>query len=131
MASYVLDTHALIFALTAPRKLGGGARRALARVEAGHDVAWIPAAVVAEVVILRELGRIAIGMADLQRVIDERPSLRFLPLDLEQLEDFAGLSAIREPFDRLILAATRCIAGKLITKDARIEESKLAQIVWD
>jgi predicted nucleic acid-binding protein len=43
----MLDTHALVFALSGSRKLGRRARRALAGVEAGRDSAWIPAAVIA------------------------------------------------------------------------------------
>jgi hypothetical protein len=41
---YVLDTHALVFALTSPAKLGAGARKAFRHVEAGRDAAWVPAA---------------------------------------------------------------------------------------
>lgn len=80
-----------------------------------------PAAVVAEVALLRELGRISIGIAELKTTLDEVPSFRFLPLDLDQLEDFAALSGIREPFDRLILAAARTVNARLITKDSRLE----------
>lgn len=130
MARYVLDTHACVFALVAPGKLGAKARRALRTVEEGTSSAWIPAAVVAEVVMLRELGRIEIGLAHLKKAMEEAPGLRFLGLDLRQLDEFAALGAIRDPFDRLIVGAARSVDGKLLTKDRALEEHGLVQTVW-
>ena len=127
---YVLDTHTCIFALVAPAKLGRKATKVLERVESGHDVAWIPAAVVAEIVILRELGKITIGLPHLRTALEQTPALRFLALDFDQLDEFAGLGAIRDPFDRLILSAARSRGAKLITKDAEVEELGLVQTVW-
>jgi predicted nucleic acid-binding protein len=95
VSRYVLDTHACVYALVAPGKLGRRARRAMTAVEAGESEGWIPAAVVAEVVILRELGRIDIGLAQLKSAIEEAPALRFLSLDLRQLDEFAALGALR------------------------------------
>lgn len=71
--SYVLDTHACVFSLTKPEKLGTKARRAMRSVEAGRGEAWIPAAVVAEIVLLRELGRIEIGLAHLTTAMEHAP----------------------------------------------------------
>ena len=51
---YVLDTHACVFTLTAPRKLGRQARAVIRRVETGDAEEWIPAPVVAEILLLRE-----------------------------------------------------------------------------
>lgn len=131
MADFVLDTHACVFALVAPKKLGSRARATLRRVEQGRDQAWIPAVVIAEIVLLRELRRIDIGLADVRDAVEENRSLRFLPLDLPQLDEFAASGAIRDAFDRLIIAAARSMGAKLITRDQRIRESGLVQTVWD
>ena len=48
---YVLDTHTCIFALCEPRKLGRRAKTALQKVETTNALAWIPAAVVAEIIV--------------------------------------------------------------------------------
>ncbi len=128
--SYLLDTHACVFALAAPDKLGTKARRAMQSVEAGRGEAWIPAAVVAEIILLRELGRIEIGLAHLKTAMEHAPGLRFLPLDLRQLDEFAGLAAIRDPFDRLIVGASRALGAKLVTKDRSLAEQGLIQTVW-
>lgn len=130
MVDYVLDTHAAIFALAAPHKLGQRARQGLARVEAGDDRAWIPAAVVAEIVMLRELRRIEIGLPELQQAFEAAPGLSFLPLDLRQLQDFAALAALRDPFDRLIVSAARVLGARLVSKDARIAECGLVATIW-
>lgn len=129
MANYVLDTHACLFALAAPKKLGQRARRALDQADQKGHTVWLPAAVAAEVVLLKELGRTALGLPALREAF-ERTCWRFLPLDLRQVDEFAGLSAIRDPFDRLIVAAARSVGAKLVTRDARLEELGLVEIVW-
>ena len=127
----MLDTHALVFALTAPTKLGVRARKAFRGIEStGRDTAWIPAAVAAEITLLHELGRIQIGLTELKDVMEDNSSLRFLPLDLGQVCDFAALGGIREAFDRFVVAAARSVGGKLITRDSSIIEAKLVQTVW-
>jgi PIN domain nuclease of toxin-antitoxin system len=128
--SYVLDTHACLFMLTAPRKLGARARAVIHQVEVGRAVAWLPAAVVAEVLMLRELGRTKIGLPELRAAMDASQSLRFSPLDLTQLDEFAALSVIRDPFDRLIVAAARRLGACLLTRDAALSESALVDAQW-
>jgi PIN domain nuclease of toxin-antitoxin system len=130
VASYVLDTHALVFALTAPTKLGRRARAALKRVESSRDEAWVPAAVIAEVILLRELGRIDVGFPELRSALEERANVRFLSLDLAQLDLFRELSTVRDPFDRLIVSAAKCTGAKLVSKDEHLAESGLVEVIW-
>jgi PIN domain nuclease of toxin-antitoxin system len=131
MADCVLDTHACVFALAAPAKLGTRAKKILQACERGAGIAWIPAAVAAEIIILRELRRISIGLPELSSAMRQSQALRFLPLDLKQLDEFAAHQTIRDPFDRLILSAARVVGGKLITRDERLSESGLLETVWD
>jgi PIN domain nuclease of toxin-antitoxin system len=127
---YVLDTHALVFALTAPSKLGVRALKAFRGIESGRDTAWIPAAVAAEITLLHELGRIQIGLTELKDVMEDSSSLRFLPLDFGQICDFAALGGIHEAFDRFVVAAALSLGAKLITRESSIIEAKLVQTVW-
>jgi PIN domain nuclease of toxin-antitoxin system len=53
-----------------------------------------------------------------------------LALDLEQLEEFAALASIRDPFDRLIVAAARRTRAKLVSRDAKLAECGLVETVW-
>jgi PIN domain nuclease of toxin-antitoxin system len=130
VADYVLDTHACVFALAAPNKLGQRARRALKRAEIERKGVWIPAAAAAEIVLLHELGRMDLGLPALRAACDRSASWHVLPLDIEQIDEFASLAAIRDPFDRLIVAAARRLRAKLITRDALIEQSGLVETIW-
>jgi len=130
MSDVVLDTHACVYALVAPARLGPAARRLLKSVEAGRLTAWVPAAVVAELVILKDLGRITVGLPELRIAMEHTASLRFLPLDWKQLDEFAAHASIRDPFDRLIVSACRAVDGRLVTKDQRLQASGLVRVVW-
>lgn len=96
--------------------------------ELGETV-WLPAAVVAEIVMLKELGRTELGLPALREAFAST-CWRFLPLDLDQLDEFAALTGIRDPFDRLIVAATRRTGAKLISRDRRLSETGLVDITW-
>jgi PIN domain nuclease of toxin-antitoxin system len=130
VSSYVLDTHAYLLGVTAPKKLGKDALRILRRIERGEDEGLIPAAVAAEIVMLAELGRTEIGLPELKASLQDTQGLRFLSLDLAQLEVFAGLRNIRDPFDRLIASAALATGSRLITKDTRLSESGLVDVIW-
>ncbi|HUF75252.1 MAG TPA: type II toxin-antitoxin system VapC family toxin [Longimicrobiales bacterium] len=129
MPEYVLDTHACIHALAAPDKLGRRARKALERADQRGERVWVAAAVMAEIVLLKELGRTEIGLPTLREAF-ETTCWRFLALDLDQLDEFASLGTIRDPFDRLIVAAARRTGAKLISRDERLADSGLVGLVW-
>ena len=131
MSDLILDTHACVYALAAPARLGAVARRLLQQVEAGRLTAWIPAAVVAELVLLKELGRVHIGLPELRTAMEGAASLRFLALDLRQLDEFAAHLTLRDPFDRFIVSACRVLDGRLVTKDEALRRSGLVRTVWD
>jgi len=127
MGDYVLDTHACVFALVAPRRLGKRARRVL--TSPGEHGFWLPAAATAEIILLRELGRIELGLPEIHTAI-ESTSLRFLDLTWQQLDEFSSLTSIRDPFDRLIISAARSVGAKLITKDESLADTGLVEVVW-
>jgi PIN domain nuclease of toxin-antitoxin system len=127
---YLLDTHALAWAVLAPEKLGGKARRAILESRKG-DIAVSSASIM-------ELGRlIDAGEFDFGA---RRPSDVFgvafdfytvLPTSLE-----AAISApvLRlphsDPFDRLIVAEARVLGVPLVTKDGNITDSGIVRVVW-
>jgi hypothetical protein len=59
------------------------------------------------------------------------PEIRFLPLDLGQAKEFALLSAVRNPFDRLIVAAARSVGCPLLSADEGIAASGLVRVIWE
>ena len=116
--------------LAAPDQLGTKARAAIQAIEAGRAQGFLPAAAVAEIVMLRGLGRTDVGLPELRGAIGACPRLRFLALDLEQLDEFAALGALRDPFDRLIVAATRQQRARLLSRDGAVAGSGLVETVW-
>jgi PIN domain nuclease of toxin-antitoxin system len=66
----------------------------------------------------------------LKASLNDVPGLRFLPLDLPQIEIFGGLRKMRDPFDRLIVSAALALGARLITKDSALSESGLVESVW-
>jgi PIN domain nuclease of toxin-antitoxin system len=130
VADYVLDTHACIFALAAPTKLGRRARQVLQRAEIERKSVFIPVAAAAEIVLLHELGRTDLGLPSLRAACERSTSWRILPLDIEQVDEFASLTSIRDPFDRLIVAAARRLRAKLVSRDSLIQESGLVETIW-
>ena len=130
MARYVLDTHAIVLAFVAPKKLGRRARAVLSRVERGKDEALLPAAALAEVALLADLGWIRISLPQIRVALDETPALQFLPLELRQLDIFSTLSVLRDPFDRLIVSAARAENARLLSRDEELSTTGLVDVVW-
>jgi PIN domain nuclease of toxin-antitoxin system len=131
VTDYVLDTHALVWWATRPKRLGRDARRVLAEVDAGRASAWIPSIVGVELTLIQEAGRRLIGVAELEAATRRNGNVRILPHDLLQASEFALLGALSDPFDRMIVAAARATGRTLITADVRIAESGLVPVLWD
>jgi PIN domain nuclease of toxin-antitoxin system len=66
----------------------------------------------------------------LKKATEAASGLRFLPLDLPQLDHFSSLVSFRDPFDRLIVSAARAVGAALVTRDGKIAESGLVETVW-
>lgn len=131
MKQVVLDTHALIWHLSLPKRLGKAAHRMMTQVDQGKAVAIIPAIVPVELALLREAGRRVPGPPELQTLFATHSGFRLLPLDLTQAIEFMLLGSLKDPFDRLVVAAARILSAPLLTADERIAHSGLAQTIWD
>lgn len=57
--------------------------------------------------------------------------LRVLPQDFDQAREFALLAVLKDPFDRMIVAAARTTRRPLITSDGIIADSGLVEVIWD
>ncbi|HUI26867.1 MAG TPA: type II toxin-antitoxin system VapC family toxin [Candidatus Kryptonia bacterium] len=130
MKAYVLDTHAFVWYLQGKR-VPKSAVRAFREIDNGRCRAWIPAIAPIELALLYERRRSRIGVAELEATLSRNPELRLLPLDLAQAREFALLTAIRDPFDRLVVAAARAVGCPLLTADEAIAGGGLVQVIWD
>jgi PIN domain nuclease of toxin-antitoxin system len=81
MERSVADTHAIVWYLTAPRKLGAAARRTFEAADAGRGLCCVPAIALVEIAALRERGRLAVGVRDVLRALAGRPGYAVLALD--------------------------------------------------
>jgi len=129
--AYVIDTHAFIWHVSRPKRLGRRALRALRDVDGGRARCWVPAAVAIEICLLREVRRIPLGLTEVEATMRDNPAFRPLPIDFSQVMQFALLPSVDDLFDRLIVAAARALDCPLITADTDMGESGLVDVVWD
>jgi PIN domain nuclease of toxin-antitoxin system len=126
----VADTHALVWHLTAPRRLGRKARRAFAAADDGRWLCRVPVIAIVEISLLHERGRLRIGPSQVLAAIGAHPGYALLPLDVEQALEFDRLPGVKDPMDRLILAAARVTGSKLVTVDDAFADQGV-EILWD
>jgi PIN domain nuclease of toxin-antitoxin system len=128
--SIVADTHAIVWHLLDPKRLGTAARRAFAAVDDGRWTCHIPAVSLVEVWLLHERGRLRVGPAGILEALATHPSYTVLAFDVEQAIEFGALPGIRDPMDRMIVAAARATRSRLVTADTSLATSGI-ETVWD
>jgi PIN domain nuclease of toxin-antitoxin system len=127
---YVVDTHALVWYLTADKRLGKGARSALASVDNGSDHAIIPVIVLAEVMYLEEKGRIKFDLNKLMANLQGNENYSIAPLTLDVVLAAKHLPEVPELFDRMIAATAIVNDAVLVTRDPVFDELKTVKTVW-
>lgn len=127
----VLDTHAWLWWLTKPEKLGKQGARQIAKA----DRIGLPAICVWEVATKAELGKLKFNRPYdvwVDEALTEDARLEVLPLSPRISIEAVRLSwAHRDPADRFIVATARVHGAPLVTADDTIRESGLVRCVWD
>lgn len=131
MKQACIDTHALIWYLSRPKRLGRAASRLLRQADTGRAEILVPAIVPIELILLREAGRNVIGVPQVEALVAAQPAFKLHPLEITQASEFVLLESLTDPFDRLIVAAARGAGVPLITADMTIDESALVETIWD
>jgi len=126
----IADTHAIVWHLTAPRKLGAAARRAFDGADEGRTLCCVPAIALVEIGLLQERGRVGVGIGDVLRALAGRPGYAVLALDADQALEFAGLVGLKDPMDRLVVAAARATGSRLVSVDDALDGFGVER-VWD
>jgi len=85
---------------------------------------------IAELWLLHERGRVRLGPPQLVETLAGHPGFSLLALDLPQVMEFGLLPAVKDPFDRLIVAAARNLGAKLISRDEALNVRGVER-VWD
>lgn len=115
----LLDTHVVLWAASAPERLGDAAALVLEAEER-----WLSAASTWEMAIKQGLGKLSLGMsagAWTARAVTEL-ALRPLPVTSAHAAGVEGLpSHHRDPFDRLLVAQAAAEGLVLLTADRALE----------
>ena len=126
----VVDTHAWIWWVSEPDRLGGAARRVLE----GAKRVGVPAICCLEVAALEARGRISLDRPPLEWMLAALalPHVELLPLTPAVAVKAAALPATfpGDPADRLIVATAMLESAALVTRDGRIRRSRTAEVVW-
>jgi len=124
----VLDTHAWLWWVDAPRRLSPAARRAIERAEQ----IGVSTASVFELVGLTETRRIRIKSPTRTWVLNALAGDRIepLPLTVEIAVDAAQLRFTGDAFDRIIYATARAEQAQLVTRDERLRGFDAERTVW-
>jgi PIN domain nuclease of toxin-antitoxin system len=130
MGQLVADTHAILWYLTAPRKLGAAARRAFQGADEGRALCCVPAIALVEIEMLRERGRVGVGVVDVLHALAGRPGYAVLALDADQALEFAGLVGLKDPMDRLMVAAARATGSRVVSVDDALDGFGVERL-WD
>jgi PIN domain nuclease of toxin-antitoxin system len=130
VTAFVTDTHGLVWHLTDPKRLGRGARRAFSAADAGRWLCHVPAIALVEVSLLAERGRLRVGLPQVLEALGGHSGYALLPLDIEQALAFASLVSIRDPMDRLVMAAARATGSRLVSNDQALSGHGVERI-WD
>jgi PIN domain nuclease of toxin-antitoxin system len=128
--TFVADTHAIVWHLMDERRLGKAARRAFRSTDQGRALCYLPAIGLIEIALLYEKGRLRTGPAQVAEALSAHEGYAVLPLDLEQALGFASLPAVRDPMDRLILAAARATSSRLLSADKALDGHGVER-VWE
>lgn len=128
MQIVVSDTHAVVWHLTAPHRLGKAAARKFAASDKGTCLCYVPAISLVEISLLHQKGRLRFGVAKFIELLSSHPGYSILPLDIQQTLELERLVAIKDPMDRLIAAAAKALDCKLISCDDNL--TGIVECIW-
>lgn len=128
----LLDTHAWLWWLGEPERLGPAARTAIDDAVAA-DAVFISAISAWEVAMLVQRGRLELDRSPLElvRSCEAMPFVHFVDLDPTLAVSSVALDlAHQDPADRFIAATARWLGCPLATADARLLEAPGLDTVW-
>ena len=129
---FLLDTHIVIWSLTAQKRLSREQIRVLEEAVRKREPVAMSAVSLLEIALLagKEARR---GESDAMRIlreVSESPLFHIEPLTVDVAEEVAALGdALRDPSDRAIVCTARVRGLRLLTSDRRIIDSGLVPVV--
>ena len=131
---YVTDTHPLVFwASDRKARLGRRARRIFQEVEQGKHSVIVPVVVLEETARLveRKVIRLSVPFRRWAEELDRSANFQVQSYTMEILRESVGLTAIRDPADRVIIATARNLRCPLLTANEVIQDGNWVDTVWE
>jgi PIN domain nuclease of toxin-antitoxin system len=130
--TYVTDTHCLVWFLVGERRLGRSAKRVLQQAADGRATIHVSALSLFEIALLVERGRLRgrRGWTEWLAHVRSSPGIVIEPITIDDVGHAARLRALRDPFDRLIVATALRLGVPLLSADERITASGLVDVVF-
>lgn len=132
----VADSHAIYWYVVSPDRLSQRALDVLSEAEATDSIA-VPAVTMPDLwmAATRKRGERAIprsGYALLRSaLLDPTSALDVAPLDASVWQHFEALPrSIADPMDGLIVATALALDLPLVSRDGRITEAKVVEVIW-
>lgn len=127
---YQLDTHIVVRALTAPKKLTADQSRVIQEAARKHETLGISAITLMELATLyRHHDPSSIPFPWIMEQIQAGPQFEIVPFTPAMALDVPMLTVLRDPSDMAIVATARIHGLRLLTSDQRIIESRLVPII--
>ena len=130
----VLDTHAWIWWISNPEKIGAAATSAIEQAMEENGI-FLSSISTWEIALLVAKGRLtlSINVRDWVRKTESLPFIRFMPVDntiaLRSVDLPGAFHA--DPADRIIAATALSTGLPLVTKDEKIQACSFIQTIWD
>ena len=133
--NYVTDAHALLWHLYWPQRVASAAQQVFSDADAGQGCIYVPAVVVAEMLMVVQKGRLPGASLDhllphlrAMAASDNYPLSPLLPETVVASHQYTSIPDI---FDRLIVTETISRGVPLVTRDPVIRQSGLISTIWD
>jgi PIN domain nuclease of toxin-antitoxin system len=130
----ILDTHAWLWWISNPEKLGGVASSAIDQAMEQNGI-LLSSISTWEIALLVDKGRLtlSIDVRDWIRKTESLPFVRFMSVDNTiALRSVALPGAFHaDPADRIIVATALSTGLPLVTKDEKIRACSFVQTIWD
>ena len=133
--NYVTDAHALLWHLYWPQRVASAAQQVFSDADAGQGCIYVPAVVVAEMLMVVQKGRLPGASLDhllphlrAMATSDNYPLSPLLPETVIASHQYTSIPDI---FDRLIVTETISRGVPLVTRDPVIRQLGLISTIWD
>jgi PIN domain nuclease of toxin-antitoxin system len=125
---FVADTHAFVYYLL--NRLPIKVDKIFTLAELEKETILIPPICLAECLYLSECGKVVIPFQDVLHRLKTSKSFRVPPMNIKIIDCMVDVK-LSELHDRIVVATALTYNCKLISKDEKIAQSKIVDVVWE